>query len=410
MSGLATKFIHLLYAPTNFCNMGCQYCHLGTGTDENTDTRSAVETLKYAVDAFLAEGITPFNLSFHGGEATAVPRGVLRGLFEFAQDYYAEHESTIRAAGYGMVPLHIKTNLYNFDNLYGMFDEFGVSISGSVDLPLSLHAKYRTDKRGNSTLPRIRRNLELLAGYPHHKKISCVVTREHLQRLDEFVDDIRHIHYDIGLDMTKFNVMFSFDRNKSLEKFSGHVPGTEMLSDDEQLVLYRRLHDEFGGTDLEPGLKEHWFKEFTPEFCCSAVTCGDKFFLLQGNGDVYACPRGQSSRSFFYGNVFELPITEVMANGWKTIEALENAQEGNDDCYTCSYLPHYHQGCVFVREETGLTKSYTCALQKAIYRDQPEKYPAFDAEYIRHTACATGSTTTYRRSTSWTSPRTTKRL
>lgn len=377
------KFIHLLYAPTNFCNMGCQYCYLGKGTDENTDTRAALDTLKFAVGEFLAAGVTPFNLSFHGGEATAVPRPVLRDLFEFTRDYYAEHGPSIKVAGYTLTPLHIKTNLYNFDNLYDLFDEFEVSVSGSVDLPLALHAKYRTDKRGNSTLPRISKNLKLLAGYPHHKKISCVVTREHLGRLDEFVADIRYIHEDIGLDMTKFNIMFSFDSAKSIEKFAGHVPGTEMLSEEEQLILYNRLHEEFTGTDLEAGLRDHWFKEFTPEFCCSAVNCGDKFFLLQSNGDVYACPRGQSSRSFHYGNVFELPVTEVMANGWKTIEALENTQAGNEECYSCNYLPHCHQGCVFVREETGLTKSYTCSLQKAIYRDQPEKYPAFDDEYIK---------------------------
>ncbi len=137
---------------------------------------------------------------------------------------------------------------------------------------------------------------------------------------------------------------------------------------------------------MEAGLKQHWFKEFTPEFCCSAVNCGDKFFLLQSNGDVYACPRGQSSRDFFYGNVFKNPITTILANGWQTIEALENRLDADEECFSCSYLPYCNQGCVFVRDQTRLTKSYTCQLQKELYQDNPERYPAYDDQYIKQYA------------------------
>ena len=378
------KFIHLLYAPTNFCNMGCQYCYLGKNTDELTDTSKALDTLKFAVESFLDRGITPFNLSFHGGEATAIPRKVLEQLLDFTHHYYLQHGDIIKAAKYPLNPLHIKTNLYNFDQLYDLFDHYKVSISGSVDLPLRLHEKYRTDKKGLSTLPKIEKNLRLLADYPHHKKISCVVTREHYDNLDDLIADIKYIHYDIGLDMTKFNVMFSFDSHSNLIKFDGKVSGTEMLTQEQQVDFYKRVRQEFLGTELELGLENHWFKEFTPEFCCSAVNCGDKFFLLQTNGDVYACPRGQASKKLFYGNIFKTDIEEVVRNGWKTVEALENKKAPNEDCYQCEYLPHCHQGCIFVREETGLTKSYTCLLQKEIYKHHPQRYPAYDAQYIQH--------------------------
>ncbi len=377
------KYIHLLYAPTNFCNMGCQYCYLGAGTDEKSDYSKAVATLKYALDACISENIIPFNLSFHGGEATSVPRQVLSELLEMTQRYYFDFGDKIKQAGFNLNPLHIKTNLYNFDKLYDLFDQYQVSISGSVDLPLSLHEKYRTDKQGKSTLKKIKANLSLLASYPHNKKISCVVTKEHLLHLEEFIEDIRHIHFDVGLDMTKFNIMFAFDSVRNVQKYSGKVVGTEMLSDEEQVFFYQKIKAAFAGTELDYGLQHHWFKEFTPEFCCSAVNCGDKFFLLQSNGDVYSCPRGQSSPAFRYGNLFETSIGKIVDQGWKTIEILENTSEANEECYNCNYLPYCNQGCVFVRQESVLTKSYTCHLQKAIYADQPEKYPAFDDAYIR---------------------------
>ncbi len=380
------KFIHLLYSPTNFCNMGCQYCYLGTGTDEVTDTENALETLKYAINGFLAEGIIPFNISFHGGEPTAIPKSLLSSLLEFSSDYYIKYADKIKNAGFPLNPVHIKTNLYNFDSLYSLFDQHKVSISGSVDLPLHLHDKYRTDRKGKSTLKKITHNLKLLSQYPHHKKISCVITQEHMQYLDELISDIKIIHFDIGLDMTKFNIMFSFDSVKNKEKFTQTNSGTDMLTQEQQVELYNKLKDAFIGTELEHGLMTHWFKEFTPEFCCSAVNCGDKFFLLQSNGDVYSCPRGQSSDYFLYGNIFQHGISSVIDSGWKTIESIENKLDTDNDCFKCNYLPYCNQGCVFVREQTGLKKSYTCFLQKEIYRDHPTRYPPFKAEYINEYA------------------------
>ncbi|GLX78288.1 hypothetical protein tinsulaeT_16280 [Thalassotalea insulae] len=383
MNDLASpRFIHLLYAPTNFCNMGCKYCYLGTGTDEKSTLKQVVSTLDKAVTDFLAEGITPFNLSFHGGEATSIPKEILESLLDYSYQYYREYGDRIKDAGYPLNPVHIKTNLFNFDKLVDVFEKYQVSISGSVDLPLKLHEKYRTDKRGRSTLAKITSNLKLLAKYKHHKKISCVVTQEHFYQLDAFIQDIKYIHYDIGLDMTKFNIMFSFDSHKNKDKFGGGIIGTEMLTQDQQVQFYKKLFEEFEGTDLEEGLKKHWFKEFTPEFCCSAVNCGDKFFLLQNNGDVYACPRGQSSKEFYYGNLFNDSIPDIINNGWQTIESIENRLPADEECFTCSYLPYCNQGCVFVREQTELTKSYTCKLQKELYKADTERYPPYDATYI----------------------------
>ncbi|WP_444997838.1 radical SAM protein [Aliikangiella sp. IMCC44359] len=378
-----TKFIHLLYAPTNFCNMGCKYCYLGSGTDELTKKDTIISTLEYTLKAFLKENTLPFNLSFHGGEATAIPKSLLKTLFQISQRHYARYSDVIKKAGYPLNPIHIKTNLYNFDQLYDLFDEYQVSVSASIDLPLRLHEKYRTDKKGNSTLERITRNLKLLANYPHHKKISCVVTQEHFNHIDELIADIKLIHYQFGLDMTKFNVMFSFDSDKNTEKFSEQYPGTEMLSQEQQVIFYQALKEAFVGTALESGFRKHWFKEFTPEFCCSAVNCGDKFFLLQSNGDVYACPRGQSSEKFYYGNVFKNSVSEIQNNGWQTIETIENMLDADEECFNCHYIPYCNQGCVFVREQTGLKKSYTCLLQKEIYKDDVERYPAYSDEYIQ---------------------------
>lgn len=91
-----------------------------------------------------------------------------------------------------------------------------------------------------------------------------------------------------------------------------------MLSGTEQVAFYQALQQAFKGTELEVGFKHEWFCEFTPDYCCSAVNCGDKFFLLQYDGSVYSCPRGQSSEHYYYGNVFQQPIEEIVNNGWRS--------------------------------------------------------------------------------------------
>lgn len=56
--------------------------------------------------------------------------------------------------------------------------------------------------------------------------------------------------------------------------------------------------------------------------------------------------------------------------------------EYHEDCRKCEYINICHTGCPFVKYETNSGKSYTCALQKEIYKDNPATYPpAKNAEH-----------------------------
>lgn len=278
------KGIHLLYVPTIFCNMGCKYCYLGELTEESIDTGQVINTLNFTLENLLSNGYLPFNLSFHGGEVTTLPSSVLDELFSISAQHYKKYADDIRQLGFKASPVHVKTNMLNFQKHYEVFAKHKVSVSGSVDLPLKLHDKYRRDKKDKSTLDRILNNLKLLTQYPHHKKISCVATREHLQHMDDFIADIKFLHYELGLDMSRFNVMFGFESVENEEKFIQRTPGTEMLTDTEQVEFYQIVKQAFLNTPLENAFRTEWFKEFTPDYCCSAVNCGDKFFLVQMDG------------------------------------------------------------------------------------------------------------------------------
>lgn len=333
-------------------------------------------TLQQALQRFLDAGVLPFNVSLHGGEVTTLPPKVLDQLFSIINRHYLDHFDQLNALGYRKSTPHIKTNLFIFHKLYDLFDQHRVSISASIDLPLSLHAKYRVNRAGRSTLKRTVENLRLLARYPHSKKISATLYKEHLQDIPALIDDIWTIHRELGFDMNNFNIMFGFGSELNCQKFGGQPEfGLQQASEADQLALYHALHDAFGGTELEEGLRRNWFDEFKPSYCTNAFNCGERFYLLQSDGAIWSCVRGQGLEQLQYGTIFTDRVDDILAEGSRRVRLLHQQQGVDPDCRVCEYLQICHTGCPAVKLQNRSGKSYTCALQKAIYQDNPASYP-----------------------------------
>ena len=383
------RAIHLLYVPTLCCNLSCSYCYLGKQTTEaalKKDAQRAVQTLRHTLDALKAAGVLAFNVSLHGGEVTTLPAPVLDELFGMIRTHYLEHFDALNALGHKKSAPHIKTNLFKFAPFYDLFDQHKVSISASIDLPLALHARHRTTRGGTDWLPRTLDNIRLLARYPHAKKISATLSAEHLADIPALVHDIWFIHRELGFDMNQFNLMFAFgsELNRAAKGEAVLTPATPA----QQQALYAALKAEFTGTELEEGLKRNWFDEFKPSYCTNAANCGERFYLLQSDGAVYSCVRGQGIEAFRYGNVFEDPILHILDNGARKIRAVHQAQGFDASCQSCNHLSTCNTGCAVVKYQNQSGKSYTCSLQKTLYQDNPLSYPADDADaqrdYARH--------------------------
>jgi uncharacterized protein len=379
-----SRHIHLLYVPTLGCNLGCSYCYLGEQTTQASlreDAARATATLRHALDALEEAGVLAFNVSLHGGEVTTMPSPVLEELFTLVRGYYMSHFDAISALGQTKTAPHIKTNLFRFAPFYDLFVRHKVSISASIDLPLSLHARHRTTLGGKSWLDRTLENLRLLAAYPHAKKISATLCEEHLADIPAIIDDIWFIHRELGFDMNRFNVMFAFESslNEANEVRKGKAPLTQ-ASPARQLELYRALNEAFTGTELEEGLRRHWFDEFKPSYCTSSFNCGERFFLLQSDGSVYSCVRGQGLEELHYGNVFTDSIPQILATGARKVSELHQAYGFDRGCQGCGHLRLCRTGCPAVKLQMKSARSYTCDLQKALYADNPRSFPADSPE------------------------------
>ena len=373
------RSIHLLYVPTLACNLGCRYCYLGGQTwsaDLAQDSRRAVDTLQRALSAFIAAGVLPFNVSLHGGEVTVLPETVLDGLFSVIQQHYQTYFDQLNALGHRKSTPHIKTNLFNFHKIHDLLLQHKVSISGSIDLPLSLHGDYRRGRNGMSWLDQTVENLKLLGRYPQRKKISATFYQEHLHDLTAIRDDIWHIHRQLGFDMNNFNIMFGFESALNRENnISSGALNLKQASGDEQVGLYRYLKGEFADSELGDGFRQNWFDEFTPSYCTNSINCGERFFLLQGDGSVWSCVRGQGLVQFCYGNILSDSVEQIMDNARMRILAAQQRHGFDPQCRECPWLHICHSGCPVVKEQRGSGRSYTCELQKAIYMDNPASYP-----------------------------------
>lgn len=354
------RFIHLLYVPTMACNMACKYCYLEDNTKDEWNKIKPLETLEYAVEKFHNSNVIPFNISLHGGEVTTLSKKDFKEVIKYIHDYYENNRKLIESNGFKISSPHIKTNLYDLEKHLDTIKEYNVSISGSLDLPLSTHDKYRVTKNNKKTLDKILKNIKLLENIPNKKKVSATIFKEHFN-IDEIINDIKYLDKNTCLDMNDFNFMIGFDYNSN--GILNHI------TEEEQLELYNKLKEEFTNTNLEEGLNNAWFAEFGPGYCTNCDNCGDKFFLLEKNGDIYSCVRGQKNKDFYYGNIYKNTVKEILETAHNKILEAHNKLPFNDECSKCKYLYLCKTGCPFVKNTYKTNKSYTCLLQQQLYKD-----------------------------------------
>ena len=368
------KYIHLLYVPTMACNMCCKYCYLEDNTiDEKTD-RNSLDTLRFAIDKFKKSNVVPFNISLHGGEVTTLSKTEFHELIKFIYNYYNDNRQVIVDGGFKVGYPHIKTNMYNLEKHIDTIKEFNVSISGSLDLPLFLHDEYRVTKGNQKTLERILKNVELLKNIPNKKKVSATIFKEHYEHIEEIIKDIKFLHKNTCLDMNDFNFMIGFDYNSN-----GIL---HHMSEEEQVTFYKRMHQEFDGSDLDTGVNGPWFDEFGPEYCTNCDNCGEKFFLLEKNGDIYSCVRGQKNPDYYYGNIYNDSVEDILTNARNKIFLNHNREPLNEECVKCDYLYLCKTGCPFVKNAYGTNKSYTCRLQQELYKDRGYQKNQYNDEFV----------------------------
>lgn len=144
------------------------------------------------------------------------------------------------------------------------------------------------------------------------------------------------------------------------------------------------MHKEFDGTDLDIGVNGAWFDEFGPGYCTNCDNCGEKFFLLEKNGDIYSCVRGQKNKDYYYGNIYTDTVEKILQTAKTKIFMNHNKLPFNDECSKCGYLYLCKTGCPFVKNTYNTNKSYTCLLQQKMYEDRAYSKDEYNDDFVYH--------------------------
>ncbi|EAI6558413.1 radical SAM protein, partial [Campylobacter coli] len=361
----------LTFVPNSYCNFACSYCYLGKLTERKEKTTDMAEQFKKIAKKLKDDGVIITEVILHGAELSASPYEHVKELLKAIDEYKKENHFLIRVLSKdskkGHHYIHLKTNLYFLDRFFELFKKYEVGISASIDLPLKFHEKYRVLKSGKSTLEKTLKMIELLSAYPYFKQISTTMTKEHLN-VDEFIRDVYKLE-SLGFDMASdFYIMFTYQSANAQGDF-------QMPSDEDMLSFYKNLREKLKDTKYSFALEHFWFKEFLGGYCTNCTNCGDNL-LIQKNGDVYVCHRSQALNELRAGNIFNENYESLKIRNITNIRILENSLKLHKDCLECDYFHLCKASCTIERNDTKLGKSYTCALQKAIYKNNAEFFKA----------------------------------
>lgn len=361
----------LTFVPNSYCNFACSYCYLGKLTERKEKTTDMAEQFKKIAKKLKDDGVIITEVILHGAELSASPYEHVKELLKAIDEYKKENHFLIRVLSKdskkGHHYIHLKTNLYFLDRFFELFKKYEVGISASIDLPLRFHEKYRVLKSGKSTLEKTLKMIELLSAYPYFKQISTTMTKEHLN-VDEFIRDVYKLE-SLGFDMASdFYIMFTYQSANAQGDF-------QMPSDEDMLSFYKNLREKLKDTKYSFALEHFWFKEFLGGYCTNCTNCGDNL-LIQKNGDVYVCHRSQALNELRAGNIFNENYESLKIRNITNIRILENSLKLHKDCLECEYFHLCKASCTIERNDTKLGKSYTCALQKAIYKNNAEFFKA----------------------------------
>ncbi|EHR2020413.1 radical SAM protein [Campylobacter coli] len=361
----------LTFVPNSYCNFACSYCYLGKLTERKEKTTDMAEQFKKIAKKLKDDGVIITEVILHGAELSASPYEHVKELLKAIDEYKKENHFLIRVLSKdskkGHHYIHLKTNLYFLDRFFELFKKYEVGISASIDLPLRFHEKYRVLKSGKSTLEKTLKMIELLSAYPYFKQISTTMIKEHLN-VDEFIRDVYKLE-SLGFDMASdFYIMFTYQSANAQGDF-------QMPSDEDMLSFYKNLREKLKDTKYSFALEHFWFKEFLGGYCTNCTNCGDNL-LIQKNGDVYVCHRSQALNELRAGNIFNENYESLKIRNITNIRILENSLKLHKDCLECDYFHLCKASCTIERNDTKLGKSYTCALQKAIYKNNAEFFKA----------------------------------
>lgn len=195
----------LMVVPTNWCNSQCVYCQVGSGVAKSNARFMKLSTAEQFC-AFV-EGLEYDNIKieFQGGEPT-----LNMEIVEFIV-------TRLRLISHKILSFVLCTNLLSIDNRFIRFmRKNSISISTSIDGPMSQHDKQRPSTLARSPFLAVSENIRKLRREAVSVSGLVTVTRQNLEHLRETIDT----YVDLGIDSIFIRPLNKYGRAHANQKIA----------------------------------------------------------------------------------------------------------------------------------------------------------------------------------------------
>jgi His-Xaa-Ser system radical SAM maturase HxsB len=320
---------YLILVPTLRCNLACSYCQVSRAAANASGFDWSHETLASTLNFVRSLDTSALKIEFQGGEPTLRPDLIEAVLNAVPKDVDASFV--------------ICTNLQEVDErVLAVFDRPDVSISTSLDGPISLHARQRQGSERRAE--RFAANLELLLSRYGPEKISALPTidpscpPEPDELIEAFAAYGFHSIYLRPINYQGFARKRHAHARETDERWSAyHRRFIERLVERNFADRSRVLEESYFSLILRrifrPGNDRHVdLRNPNP--------LGRDYVVIDYDGRAYPT---DEARMLTRSGVIDLAIGDI-ENGWNTSarDALDAAStlDGDPACERCAYKPY----------------------------------------------------------------------
>ncbi len=325
----------VLIKPINdTCNLACDYCYQGAGSERSKGTGMSNKDLEKITKELLSSPRRDIQFLWHGGEPLLAGINFYRTAFEL-QKKYNIHECSIWN-GFQTNGLLLNDEWLEFIKDY----KFGVSIS--FDGLESIHNKHRITHQGEGTYNQLLRAFNLLRNADIPFNVITVINNELVPHAIDFWQLIN----ELGIKNIDIHPSCNIGISKS--DFLHPVLFSDFIKTIFDLWVSRR------DISIKVSVIEEFFRVLTGnpiKTCYHAGVCSD-IIAVEGNGNVIPCTRPFDKSKFIFGNINSSNLTEIVeGHTFSDFKSQDfNSQQLSREC---KWFEICHNGCPQHRLSNG---------------------------------------------------------
>lgn len=322
----------VIFRTTNLCNLSCKYCydkqnHINWKNNENIEFYNNITKIVNYLEKIFIDKREKCKIIFHGGEPLIIKGEVYNDLIKKILEVIPNATFSIQTNATLLSKKHIE-----------VFKKYNVRIGISLDGYNAEQNYCRVYQNGKNSFEQVMKKIKLL----NDSKLDYGIIMTLSKKIVGYEQEL----YDyIYTNKLKCNIRPAFPTEKNCD-FS--------MTNDEYYTFFKNIFEIWIKDKTKIELKqvrevyEQFVKILEPTFkigdCATSGRCFGKFISLDIYGNVYSCNRTYNNPKFYYGNLNNVTVDEIMEKA-KKLQEIRNKYIKNSKCQECEIFEECKGGC-----------------------------------------------------------------